>query len=188
MSVIVKIPGKTDIDTGKENAYYTFCHDFTKDVILGLHKNNELDARLQPFMDELAGADCNNIAPMYICMSKAVGGLMTFDRASMNTVIQAPGLILFSSGPIELGGSVQHSMIALRWNEWQGANNMGSLGAVIPTPSPVETDMYVLTYPGMDTRDHNYQLAGGWAQNNKMCSRVDNQGSNKRYTMYYIPL
>lgn len=189
MSIIVDIPNKKSIDTEKQNDQYTFCHGFTKDVILGIYENGELAAPLRPCMQHLIAAnDAKDIVARYICMSGAVGGLRRFNKNSMQTVIREPGLILFSYGPLDLGGTVQHSMIAIKWDEWQGANNMGSLGPVDPNNPPVPTDMFVLTYQNMYDRGHVHGVSGGWDDDGEMCSVVDALEDNKRYTMYYLPL
>lgn len=177
--MIVNIANRTVVDTGVDD--YTYCHDFTKAVILGINNNGQLNPQLAPFIGQLSlASDNNTILPVYAAMMGAAAGAQTFDQTTVN-VVQAPGLILFSAGPINLatGQNVQHSMIAVGPNVWQGANNINSLGAA---------DTGVCAYHNMDTRMHNHMVTGGWANDGLMCAFIDPQNAGKRYTMYYIPL
>lgn len=179
--MIVDLQNRLSVDTGVD--HYSYCHDFTKAVILGIYQNGQLNPQLTQFMQQLSAANDNNtILPVYAAMlSQTQNSPQMFDQNAMGAVVQAPGLILFSADPVNYltGDNIQHSMIAISQDVWQGANNVRSLGAV-------DTDVYI--YPGMSTRMHNYGALGGWANDGKMCSIVDTQGSNKRYTMYCIPL
>lgn len=179
--MIVDIKNRTSVDTGENN--FNHCHSFTRAVILGIFHNGELNPQLTQFMGELRLAGHNDtILPVYAAMLRETqDSPQMFDQAAMGAVVHAPGLILFSAGPVEAskGLNIQHSMIVIGQDIWQGANNTFSLGAV---------DDNVYIYPGMSTRMHNYGKIGGWADDGKMCSIFDAQASNKRYTMYYIPL
>lgn len=182
MSVIVNIPNMMPIDTGVNN--FNHCHSFTKAVILGISRNGQLNPQLAQFMQQLDGAgDASAILRVYAAMLSATqNSPQMFDQAAMEVVVQAPGLILFSADPVDYrtGQNIQHSMIAIDQDIWQGANNLNSLGAM-------DRDVYI--YRDMSTRKHKYQVTGGWADDGKMCSIcVDTQYNNDRYTMYYIPL
>ena len=178
--MIVNIANRTSVDTGVDN--YTYCHGFTKAVILGIYYNGQLNPQLAPLMGQLCLARNNNntILPVYAAMMGAAAGTQIFDQTTVNAV-QAPGLILFSTGPIHpvTGQNIQHSMIAVGPNVWQGANNLNSLGAA---------DSGVCIYRDMDTRRHNHLVTGGWADDGQMCAFIDPQNAGIRYTMYYIPL
>lgn len=211
MPVKIEIPNMDPIYLEKENSYYTYCHGFTKDVILGIFLQRKLDYRLRKYRDELVkikdGTENNiGILSLYIDMSLALGGHRIFNQTNMASVIQGPGLILFASQPLDpmieakqQTDRIQHSMIALKWNEWQGANNISSLGIVNPEIDPVNEDRFVLTFPNMDVRKYQPNKSGGWYNEeddqiinkkieHEMYSIYDPKDKTEPYTMYYVPL
>lgn len=207
MPVKIEIPNINPFYLEKENSYYTYCHDFTKDVILGIFLQGKLDYRLHGYMNDLAKAnDHASILSLYINMSIAVGGHKKFNQTDMASVIQGSGLILFASMPLDSQMNaekqtdrIQHSMIALKWDEWQGANNSSSLGIVDPDLDPVDEDKFVRTFPKMDVRKYQPNKSGGWYNKeddqiinkkieHEMYSIYDPKDKTEPYTMYYVPL
>lgn len=191
MQVEIKFPNMKPFYIEAKNTYLSYCHYFTKEVILGIFRQGKLDYRLHNYMNDLAKPETSNnesILSLYINMSIAVGGHKIFNKDNMACVIQGPGLILFASAPLdpeikaeEQTNRILHSMIALEWNIWQGANNLSSLGA---------EDIYVHSFEGMDQRSYQSgekpgeEKQGGWGSD-KLMHSVKN---DVIYTMYYIPL
>lgn len=92
MPVKIEIPNMNPFYLEKENTYYTHCHGFTKDVILGIFLQGKLDYRLRKYRDELAkikdeAKDNIGILSLYIDMSMALGGHKIFNQTNMASVI-----------------------------------------------------------------------------------------------------
>lgn len=164
MKVYIQV-SEIEVDLG-ENQTFNNCHNFTRAVILKLNDMRMLNAGLDQFVDDLQRAEkTKDILEAY----NSAPGALIFDKLNMQSIINAPGLILFT-----VPTGIQHSMFAVGKNIWQGANNLGSLGA--------ENDG-VHIYRDMDQRCFQHGEAGGWNLQNTMCSLMNDQ-----YTMYYIPL
>lgn len=167
MEVTIKNSGRIKVELNKNNEFDN-CHEFTKAVILELKKKKALNEGLDQFVSDLQTKEIHDV---YL----SAPGKVEFNKQDMETTINAPGLILFttdlSSAPL------QHSMIVIRENVWQGANNINSLGA---------EDKYVHKFKNMDQRnypDPNARIMGGWDEQGFMCSLYGD-----KYTMYYVPL
>lgn len=143
------------------------CHCFTRAVILKLDDLEMLNGGLNQLVSDLRKTtDADSVRNVY----NSVPGAVPFNLGNMSNIVNAPGLILFKCGAL-----LQHSMLVVRKNVWQGANNGGSLG---------EKDDLVHEYCNMHKRFRKPGSKGGWDENdNNMYTLY-----NDLYTMYYIPL
>lgn len=155
---------------------YSNCHEFTLASIKALFQKygGNVSVQINPFQGRLMAASAiptAGIASIYKDMV-VNGNAVLFTQAGC-AALPAASLVLF----MDLGGSLQHSMLVKKTDTWIGANNVGSLGAI-------NTD--VTLYPGMSTRAYTHAAMGGWLPGGGMASLFS--GGVQDYNMYSIPI
>ena len=155
---------------------YTNCHQFTLETIQALVNNSfeRLSETIGPYIKDIintSSLDPNQLRTLYTRMSQDAQATILKQNNCAN--IDGIQLVLF----MDLGGTLQHSMLIIQRNIWIGANNLFSLGA---------GDEKIQVYYDMSNRTHVDGKRGGWNRDGFMSS-ILNKGEQS-YNLHCIPI